>query len=93
MLTTILTALGVIAVLGIVLVVLMKKGIIQDKDGDLIPDRLEELYNETKERLAEMKAEYQDVKKALEELKKQVGDIGQAAQGKKRAGRKPRNKK
>lgn len=92
MITTLLLVLGGLSVLGIVLIILMKTGTIKDKDNDLIPDNLEDLYSEVESRVDEVKAEYQDVKLAIKDLKKQLNHIQEAVQGQKRRGRKPKTK-
>lgn len=91
--TTTLTILGIIILVAIIIVfALMAKGKIKDENKNLIPDKLEDIYSTIDERIDQMKLEYQDVKEVVEELKKQVKDIEEAATGKKRRGRKPKNK-
>jgi hypothetical protein len=70
-----------------------KRGKINDKDGDLIPDEVEEVVRETKRRAKAVKKEIKDVAKSTKEVINQTGDIVDAAKGKKRRGRKPKSKK
>jgi len=74
-----------------------KKGKINDKDGDLIPDEIEEAVAEIKAAAVEakrrgknIKKELKDVIAAAKELANQAGDVTAAAKGKKRQGRKPK---
>jgi len=77
-----------------------KRGKINDKDGDLIPDEIEEAVAEIKAAAVEakrrgknIKKELKDVIAAAKELGNQAGDVAAAAKGKKRQGRKPKSKK
>tara|TARA_B100001057_G_scaffold499692_1_gene611325 strand:- start:1315 stop:1620 length:306 start_codon:yes stop_codon:yes gene_type:complete len=77
-----------------------KRGKINDKDGDLIPDEIEEAVAEIKAAAVEakrrgknIKKELKDVIAAAKELGNQAGDVAAAAKGKKRQGRKPKTKK
>lgn len=63
-----------------------KKGKINDKDGDFIPDEIEDAVEEIKSRAKAVKKEIKDV---VEQSK----DVVDAAKGKKRRGRKPKAKK
>ena len=63
-----------------------KRGKINDKDGDLIPDGVEEVVRETKRRAKAVKKEIKDVAKSTKEVINQVGDVVDAAKGKKRRG-------
>ena len=72
-----------------------KKGKINDRDGDYIPDEVEDTIEDVKAAAAEakrraknIKEELKDVVEAAKELGSQVGDVAQAAKGKKRQGRK-----
>ena len=81
----------VILVLAIVAVTVYyfefyKKGKINDKDGDFIPDEIEDAVEEIKSRAKAVKKEIKDV---VEQSK----DVVDAAKGKKRRGRKPKAKK
>jgi len=76
-----------------------KKGKINDRDGDLIPDEIEdavedvkEVAKEVKQRVKNVKKEFQDVKASAKDLVKQSKDVVDAAKGKKRRGRKPKKK-
>jgi len=77
-----------------------RKGKINDRDGDLIPDEIEEAVAEIKAAAVEakrrgknIKKELKDVIAAAKELGNQAGDVAAAAKGKKRQGRKPKAKK
>ena len=63
-----------------------KKGKINDRDGDFIPDEIEDAVEEIKSRAKAVKEEIKDV---VEQSK----DVVDAAKGKKRRGRKPKAKK
>ena len=63
-----------------------KKGKINDKDGDFIPDEIEDAVEEIKSRAKAVKKEIKDV---VEQSK----DVVDAAKGKKRRGRKSKAKK
>jgi|TARA_R110000823_G_scaffold268002_1_gene387974 predicted Holliday junction resolvase-like endonuclease len=78
----------------------IKKGKIADRDGDLIPDVVEDTIEGVKEKAAEakrrakaVKKELKDVAEAAKEVINQAGDVVDAAKGKKRQGRKPKSKK
>lgn len=93
-------------IIGLIVVVLVvgaaiyyfgfyKKGKINDRDGDLIPDEIEDAVEEIKKAALEakrrgknVKNELKDVLAAAKELGNQLGDVGAAAKGKKRQGRK-----
>ena len=77
-----------------------KKGKINDRDGDFIPDEVEdavedvkEVVKETKRRAKAVKKELKDVASATKEVINQAGDVVAAAKGKPRRGRKPKTKK
>ena len=70
-----------------------KRGKINDRDRDYIPDEIEDTIEETKRRAKAVKTELKDVKKATKEVVNQAGDVIDAAKGKKRRGRKPKVKK
>ena len=72
-----------------------KKGKINDRDGDYIPDEIEDAAadvkaaaKEVKRRAKNVKNELKDVVEAAKEVGNQLGDVGAAAKGKKRQGRK-----
>tara|TARA_R110000803_G_C11704313_1_gene285973 strand:+ start:172 stop:471 length:300 start_codon:yes stop_codon:yes gene_type:complete len=93
-------------IIGLVVVVLViaaavyyfgfyKKGKINDRDGDYIPDEVEDTIEdvkaaaiEAKRRVKNVKEELKDVVVAAKELGNQVGDVAKAAKGKNRKGRK-----
>jgi len=77
----------VIAVVFAAYVVLLYTGKLIDKDGDFIPDVVEDAVEEVKERVDRVKEEITDVKKAVKEVANQAGDVVEAAKGKKRRGR------
>ena len=95
-------------IIGIVVVVLAvgaavyyfgfyKKGKINDRDGDYIPDEVEDavedvkkVAKEVKRRAKNVKQELKDVADATKEVLNQAGDVAAAAKGKTRRGRKPR---
>jgi hypothetical protein len=68
-----------------------KYAYLNDKDNDFIPDELEvfadEIAEELKSRVDNVKAEMCDVKDAAKNLVEQVGDVAEAAAGAKRKGR------
>ena len=77
-----------------------KRGKINDRDGDLIPDEVEDtveevkaVVKETKRRAKAVKKELKDVASAAKEVINQAGDVAAAAKGKPRRGRKPKAKK
>ena len=69
-----------------------KKGKINDRDGDFIPDEIEDAVEDVKDGVKEVKRRAKNVKKdvvdAAKELGNQMGDVGSAVKGKKRQGRK-----
>jgi len=71
----------------------IKKGKIADRDGDLIPDVVEDTIEEVKEKAAEVKRRAKNVKAELKDVVKEVKDVKDAVKGKKRRGRKPKAKK
>jgi len=88
-------------IIGIVVVVLAvgaavyyfgfyKKGKINDRDGDYIPDEVEDAVEDVKRRAKNVKQELKDVADAAKEVVNQAGDVAAAAKGKTRRGRKPR---
>ena len=74
-------ALAVVTFIGLLLS--YKSGKLTDKDGDFIPDELEQ-------RVERVKQELNDVKEAVKEVGNQLGDIPSAVKGKTRTGRKPK---
>ena len=98
MLTNILVIIGVIAILAVAYYIIWKKCKINDRDGDMIPDEVEDaadkvkkVAKEVKRRGKNVKKELKDVVNAAKEVGNQIGDVGAAVKGKKRQVRK--NKK
>tara|TARA_R110000796_G_scaffold4013_2_gene15301 strand:- start:406 stop:663 length:258 start_codon:yes stop_codon:yes gene_type:complete len=69
-----------------VVVYYIKKGKISDRDGDLIPDVVEDTIEDVKATTKEIKRR---AKRVVEESK----DVIDAIKGSKKRGRKPKNKK
>ena len=71
-----------------------KKGKINDRDGDYIPDEIEDAVEDVKDGVKEVKRRAKNVKKeikdvvnAAKEVGNQIGYVGAAVKGKKRQGR------
>ena len=71
-----------------------KKVKINDRDGDYIPDEIEDAVEDVKDGVKEVKRRAKNVKKeikdvvnAAKEVGNQIGDVGAAVKGKKRQGR------
>ncbi len=84
----------VILVLAVVVtattIYLKKTKIYEDKDGDLIPDAIEEKVKEVKVKAKRIAEEVKDVTVAAKEVVKQSKDVVSAAKGNTaRKGRKP----
>ena len=97
---TILIILGIVAVSAGVIVYFVKKGKIADRDGDLIPDVVEDAVENAKKtakvvktRAKRVAEEVKDVADAVKEVVEQSKDVVSAAKGKARKGRKPAAKK
>jgi gas vesicle protein len=98
--TTIIVIAAFVLFFGII-IYLEKTKIIEDKDGNLIPDVIEEKVEEVKEVVKEVKVrakrvaeEVKDVATAAKEVVKQSNDVVNAAKGTgSRRGRKPSGKK
>lgn len=98
---TILIILAILAVgAGVYYFGFYKQGKINDRDGDFIPDEVEDAVEDVKKvaktvkrRAKRVKEELGDVADAIKEVGKQSKDVVKAAKGKPRAGRKPRAKK
>ena len=95
---TILIILGVIAVSAGVIVYFVKKGKIADRDGDLIPDVVEDAVDNAKKTAKVVKAraknvakEAKEVAQAVKTVAKESKDVVDAVKGKK--GKKPATKK
>ena len=78
---------------------LIKTGKIEDKDGNNVPDVIDNKIKQTKEVAKEVKArakrvseEAADVVKAVKEVAKQTKDVVEAAKGEKRKGKKTTKK-
>ncbi len=98
---TVFLILIVLVIAGAVTFFLMKKGKIEDKNGNNIPDVVEEkiedvkeLVNVVKERATRVVEETKDVVEAAKKVVKQSKDVVDAAKGNgARKGRKPSTKK
>lgn len=97
---TILIILGVLLVGAGVYYYFYKQGKINDRDGDYIPDEVEDAVEdvkdtakEVKRRAKRVKEELKDVGEAIADVGAQLKDVGGAAKGKPRRGRKPKAKK
>lgn len=71
---------------------LIKTGKIEDKDGNNIPDVVDNKVKETKARVKRVKEEAADVVKAAKEVAKQAKDVAEAVKGEKRKGKKTTKK-
>ena len=87
-----------IAIIGGVIYFLMKSGKIADKDGNNIPDVVDEKIAQAKEVAEEVKfrvervaEEAKDIANAVKEVAKQSKDVITAAKGENRKGRKINN--
>ncbi len=67
-----------------------KRGKINDRDGDFIPDEVEDVVEDVKEVAKEVKRRAKNVKKEIKDVVEQSKDVVDAAKGKKRRGRKPK---
>ena len=98
---TILIILAILAIgAGVYYFGFYKQGKINDRDGDFIPDEVEDAVEDVKEvaktvkrRAKRVKEELGDVADAIKEVGKQSKDVVKAVKGKPRKGRKPRAKK
>jgi methyl-accepting chemotaxis protein len=97
--TTLLLILGALAIAGVIVFFLMKSKMIEDKDGNNIPDVIDEKIEDVKETVKEVKVrtkrvkeEVSDVVNAVKEVTKQVKNVTSAAKGENRKGRKPKQK-
>ena len=97
---TTLIVIGLFLLFFAVIIYLEKTKKIEDKDGNLIPDVIEEKVEEAKEVVKEVKVraqrvaeEAKDVVVAAKEVVKQSKDIASAVKGGSRRGRKPAPKK
>jgi gas vesicle protein len=91
MLTIIISVIALL-IIGTV-IYLYKSGKIEDKDGDFIPDTIEEKVEEVKQRATRVAEEVKDVANAAKEVVKQSKDVVNAAKGNTtRKGRRPKAK-
>ena len=91
MLTIIISVIALL-IIGTV-IYLYKSGKIEDKDGDFIPDTIEEKVEEVKQRATRVAEEVKDVASAAKEVVKQSKDVVNAAKGNTtRKGRRPKAK-
>ena len=98
--TTVLLILLALVVAGAIAFFLMKKGKIEDKNGNNIPDVVEEKIEDVKEvvkvvkeRVKRVVEETKDVAEATKKVVKQSKDVVNATKGGSRKGRKPTTKK
>ena len=98
--TTVLLILLALVVAGAIAFFLMKKGKIEDKNGNNIPDVVEEKIEDVKEvvkvvkeRVKRVVEETKDVAEAAKKVVKQSKDVVNATKGGSRKGRKPTTKK
>ena len=98
--TTVLLILLALVVAGAIAFFLMKKGKIEDKNGNNIPDVVEEKIEDVKEvvkvvkeRVKRVVEETKDVTEAAKKVVKQSKDVVNATKGGSRKGRKPTTKK
>jgi hypothetical protein len=98
--TTVLLILLALVVAGAIAFFLMKKGKIEDKNGNNIPDVIEEKIEDVKEvvkvvkeRVKRVVEETKDVAEAAKKVVKQSKDVVNATKGGSRKGRKPTTKK
>ena len=97
---TVLLILIALVIAGAVAFFLMKKGKIEDKNGNNIPDVVEEkiedvkeFVNVVKERTKRVVEETKDVVESAKKVVKQSKDVVNATKGGARKGRKPSTKK
>lgn len=98
--TTVLLILLALVVAGAIAFFLMKRGKIEDKNGNNIPDVIEEKIEDVKEvvkvvkeRVKRVVEETKDVAEAVKKVVKQSKDVVNATKGGARKGRKPTTKK
>jgi molybdopterin biosynthesis enzyme MoaB len=92
--TTFIVILVLATVIAATTIYLKKIKIYEDKDGDLIPDAIEEKVVEVKVRAKRIAEEAKDVATAAKEVIKQSKDVVSAAKGDgARRGRKPSQNK
>jgi hypothetical protein len=78
-------------VINVVAISLAKKGLTKDENNNLIPDILEEKFEQMKsdvsDRVDRVGEELKDVTSAIKEVGNQIGDVPKAFSGNKRPGR------
>lgn len=78
-------------VINVVAISLAKKGLTKDENNNLIPDILEEKFEQMKsdvsDRVDRVGEELKDVTSAIKEVGNQMGDVPKAFSGNKRPGR------
>jgi uncharacterized protein YoxC len=97
---TILIIIGVLAVLVGIVIYLQKAGKIEDKDGDLIPDVIEDKVAKAKKVTKQVKTKAKNIAKeskevvaAVKNVVKESKDVIEAVKGTPKAKRKPSTKK
>jgi gas vesicle protein len=84
--TTILVILGILAVGAAVIYFLTKSGKIEDKDGNFIPDVIEDKFDDIKEDISETiqkaKTRVKKVKAELKDVREELSDVVSAIKGK-----------
>jgi hypothetical protein len=79
---TVLIILGVLALGAAVYFYFYKKGKINDRDGDYIPDEVEDAVEDVKDVAAEVKKRAKAVKDEFADVIEEVSDVASAFQGK-----------
>lgn len=97
---TFLIILTLVVLVGLIAIALVKSGKLQDTDGDLIPDvvednieKVEKVVKETKRRAKNVVKESKEVVAAVKKVAKESKDVIDAAKGKPIKARKPTIKK
>ena len=91
--STIFIIISVIAIIGLALVILQRTGVIGDRDGDLIPDVVEDKADavkatvkkkvtKAKKELKKVAKEFKDVKKAVKSVVSESKDVLDVVAGK-----------
>lgn len=91
MLHTILVILAIVAVAALAIILLQRAGKIKDSDNDLIPDAVEDTYedvkeftddaiDEVKETIEEVKATAKEIKRRAKNVKAELADVLEEAQ-------------
>ena len=79
---TVLIILGVLAIGAAVYFYFYKQGKINDRDGDYIPDEVEDAVEDVKDAAAEVKKRAKAVKEELQDVLEEASDVASAFQGK-----------